>query len=112
MTEARLQTSLWVQAQVRLCDIRFIPIVVVRRGDPEGGAVMLKRALAGGGYEVLSPVRDADGGRAWMRAIGADPVAGAEADAYIEKQIRFDPDLWVLEIDDPGGAYEPDAPVI
>ena len=29
-----LTTSLWVSAQIRLCDRRMIPAVVVRRGDP------------------------------------------------------------------------------
>ena len=34
-----LTTGLWVSAQVRLCDTRFIPATIVRRGDPDAAAV-------------------------------------------------------------------------
>ena len=37
-----LTTGLWVSAQVRLCDIAFIPATIVRRGDPDAGTVLLK----------------------------------------------------------------------
>jgi hypothetical protein len=47
----------------------------------------------------LAQAHGLDGELLWMRATGLAPVAEAEADAYIERQRRRDPDLWVVEIE-------------
>ncbi len=112
MTEPRLKTGLWISAQIRLCDISFIPAVVARRGDGDAGQVMIKRNLLNGTFEVFARTTDLDGARAWRRATGPEPVDGDAADAVIAREANFDPDLWVLEIEDRDGKYELDAPVI
>jgi hypothetical protein len=53
------------------------------------------------GLCVLSQMRTDDGALAWLRATGAAPVDQAAADAYVARQVRFDPDIWVLEFDAP-----------
>jgi len=48
----------------------------------------------------------------WSRGTGPKPVSEAEADAYIERQVKYDPDVWVLEIEDRRGQYKIDGKVV
>lgn len=99
-TTPRLKTGLWVAASLRLGMQANQPGVVVRRGDEDAGGVLIK--LHGrNGDMVLSPFQGQEGERTWLRATGPAPVEEAKADSYIEKQLQFDPDLWVLEFEAP-----------
>jgi len=109
---ARLKTSIWVQAQIRICDLSAIPIAILKRGDPDAGTVILRIDRGDAGCEVLSQIRDMDASMKWMRASGPGPVSDEEAAPLIERQTKRDPDLWVIEIEDPHNRYELDAPVI
>jgi len=112
MAEAALKAGIWVSAQIRLCDASFIPAVVVRKGDPDAGSVLIKLNRLAIGVEVFTQVRTVEGVRAWMCATGDTPVKDAQADEYINKQLKFDPDIWVLEIEDPNYRYEIDGEII
>lgn len=112
MDEARLRPGIWVKAQLRLCDRAGIALTVLRRGDEHGGSVILKIVGADGAADVLAQTTGPEGGLAWMRPLGAGPVPEADADSYLARQGDFDPDVWVLEIVDPAGAYTFDGPVI
>ena len=100
MAEPRVKAKLWVQMALRLADQSGRPGVVVRTGDADAGGVLV--VLRGrGGWVVLSQVRAGEGDAAWLRGTGAAPVGEAEAEAYVARQIRFDPDLWVVEFEAP-----------
>lgn len=106
--EPRLRTSFWVQTQLRVCDLAAIPFVVLKRGDADAGAVLLRIDKGMKGILVLAREYAADGKRQWRPALGDGPVQGEEADAYIARQTARDPDLWVIDVDDPAGRYKPD----
>ena len=108
----RLKSSIWVQAQLRLCDRAMIPFVVMRRGDPDAGAILIKLDRGQQGCVVLARSYHPAGGRVWIRATGEQPVAEADADAYLTRQIGFDPDIWILAIEDTAGRYQPDGQAI
>lgn len=97
--EARLKTGIWVKALIRRCDLQAIGIAITARGDSDAGAVLLKLLARDGGCTVLAQTRRLDGALGWMRATGPQPVAEAEADAYIGRQRGRDPDLWIVEIE-------------
>ena len=103
MTEARLPTSLWVEAHVRQCFADGVPVYVARRGDGSSGTVLLKLNQLDQGCRVLTQMRDIHGRLGWMSALGKDLVAEADADAYIARAAARDPDLWVVEIEDRAG---------
>jgi len=100
MAEARVKAGLWVQATLRLGNASGRYGAVLRRGDADAGGVLV--VLRGrDGLSVLSQVRAASGEMGWLRATGAPPVDQTAADAYVARQVRIDPDLWVLEFDSP-----------
>ena len=112
MVEAALKAEIWVQAQIKICDKNALSAVVVRRGDSDAGTILLKLNRFDAGCEVLTQMRTAEGKRAWMRSTGDNPVQESKADAYIERQLKFDPDIWVLEIEDSDYRYEIDGEVV
>lgn len=100
MSEPRVKAKLWVQMALRLGQSAGRFGVVVRSGDPDAGGVLVM-LRAQDGVTVLSQVRAGEGEAAWMRGTGAAPVSQDVADAYVARQVKFDPDLWVLEFEAP-----------
>jgi hypothetical protein len=74
--------------------------MVVHHGDDTAGIVLLKINTLIDGCSVYQPTSDLDGNREWLRATGPEPVPEAEADAFIERQLSYDRDLWVIEVED------------
>jgi len=100
MSGERIKAGFWVQAALRLGQADGRYGVVIRKGDADaGGILLLLRGHAG--LVVLTQIRDGEGNPAWLRGTGEVPVEEAEADSYVAKQLRYDPDLWVLEFDAP-----------
>lgn len=112
MADARLKAEIWIMAHVRRCSIDGIPAMVVRKGDARGGNLVLKVNQLDLGCRVLSQTTDLDGNLAWIGAFKGEAVDEAEADAYIQRAIARDPDLWVVEIEDRQGRHPFEGEVI
>jgi hypothetical protein len=103
MSDARLQTDIWVQACVRRGSVEGIAVTVVKKGDPARGSVLVKLNRFAAGCLVLTETRDERGNRAWLRGTGPEPVSEKDADAYVARNRKYDPDLWVIEVEDREG---------
>ena len=85
---------------------------MVHRGDSDASAVLLKINRLAEGCVVLTRFRGLDGEPGWLRGTGPEPVDEPEADDYVSRQIDRDPDVWVIEIEDPKGLYRLDGPIL
>jgi len=99
----RLAARVWVDAYLRRLDIATIPAHVAAKGDPTAGTVMVKVATMDSRATCYQRSFDlATGERAWIvLAEGAE----SEVDEILARQRRFDPDLWVIEVEDPKGRH-------
>ncbi|NQV21313.1 MAG: DUF1491 family protein [Rhodospirillales bacterium] len=105
MVAAKLKTGLWVKARIRQCDVDGIPAMVLRRGDPDAGAILVKLNRLNTGCRVFTQFRNMEGETTWVSATGDAPVDDKAADAYIARQASRDRDIWVLEIEDHRGDF-------
>lgn len=71
---------------------------VIAKGDANAGAVLIVLAERGRRARVLERVLGADGDYAWGEAIAAGHNE-AEVDKFLDRRLRFDPDLWIVELD-------------
>ena len=70
-----------------------------------GGMVLLKINRLEQGCAVLTQTRDLSGRPAWLAAQSGALMPEADADAYIARAVKRDPDLWVVEIESRSGAH-------
>jgi hypothetical protein len=103
----RLTAEFWVQAYLARLRLADIPAFVTAKGDATAGAVLVKLNTLDGAARAFARRYDASGARVWTAvAEGAEP----EVDAAVGRQRRFDPDLWVIEVEDREGRHLLDQP--
>ena len=112
MEKDRLKSGFWIQAQIRLCSIANLPTYVVRKGDEDAGAIFVRLNKLDGTSRIFSQTRDLTGEIAWSQAGNGEPMDDMTAFEYLEKQQKYDPDLWILEIEDPDEKYQFDGEML
>lgn len=93
----RLTAEFWVTAYLARLRLADIPAFIVARGDATAGAVVVKLNRLDGTAAAFARSWDATGARVWT-AIADGPDADVEA--ALGRQRRFDPDLWIVEVED------------
>jgi|SRR5262245_37774920 len=106
----RLKSGIWVAAYLRRCAVEGVFAAVRRRGADEAGAIFIKINRLDGTAVLYGPApqsafeeaRPAE--RIFTAAIGQSKSAtDLEIEARLVKEIRFDPDLWIVEVEDRSG---------
>src|SRR5262249_43503354 len=103
-----VKTAIWVAAHLRRCFGQGLTGVVARRGSDEAGSVFVRVILRDGSIRLFGPAPgpafDEQGRRRFLLRMTANRDESQGIEAMIAREVRFDPDLWVLEIDDPAGS--------
>lgn len=105
----RLRSDFLVSAHLRRLNDATIPAALRRRGAAEAGAIFVKVDRLDGSADLYGPAPQAlfeaedPGARRFSPLLqGASPL---DVEERLAKEIRFDSDLWIIEIDDRAGRH-------
>ncbi|SFO82747.1 DUF1491 family protein [Tranquillimonas alkanivorans] len=105
---ARLTADFWVRAYLARLRLAEIPAFVTSKGDATAGAVLVKLNTLDGRATAFQRSFDLmTGARNWVVLSEGDE---AEVDASLARQRSFDPDLWIIEVEDREGRHLLDEP--
>lgn len=92
-----LKTGCWVRATLRRLNQNGLIAVIAHKGDEDAGSVFIVLNGREGKVAILR-----EQSATWHRQSFEDTdeeSAMMQANAYLERQKRYDPDLWIIEID-------------
>ena len=101
---ARLTSDFWVSAYLRQAAFDGLVAVLRRRGAREAGAIFIKLDRLDGTAALYGPAPQAlaedDGERRFQLLLDSDPLA---IEDRVDRELRFDGDLWLVEIENRAG---------
>jgi hypothetical protein len=106
----RLKSGIWVAAYLRRCQTAGVFGAVRRRGAEEAGAVFVKVATLDGHAMLYVPAPQTvyDDSRPIERIftpMSPQPVPEASVEERLLREIKFDPDAWIVETEDRAGRH-------
>jgi hypothetical protein len=107
----RLKSAIWVAAYLRRCQSEGVNAVLRRRGAEEAGAIFVKVSRLDGTADLFGPApqslldEEKPVERAFARCLPNDAAPEAEVEAYFTRQLKFDPDVWLVEVEDRAGRH-------
>ncbi len=104
----RLKSAIWVSAYLRRAQVEGVSAMLRRRGAEEAGAIFIKVSKLDGTADLYGPApQTAFDDEPTDRLFAANMTGVPEADieAKLVKEIRFDPDLWIVEVEDRAGRH-------
>jgi hypothetical protein len=105
----RLRAEFWVKGYLRRCAVEGASAVVVRHGDDDAGAIFIKIDRLDGTCLLFGPapagLDGAESDRRWISLLSPRDAATEKADAILEREAKFDSDLWLIEVEDRKGRH-------
>lgn len=102
----RLKTEMRVAAHLRRCAAAGVFAHIANKGDADAGAVAVKvfvgKGEAGPAARLFIQSLTIDGEAVW-REVFDGAAAETRIDEWLARERCIDPDLWVVEIEDPKG---------
>ena len=102
MSEARLASSFEVGALRRLAEAAGGSAIVARKGDDERGQILLLIHERGAYVIFLERTLQSSGRYAWER-VGPTSDCAETIDSFVQRRVKFDSDLWLVDLDIPHG---------
>ena len=104
----RLRSDIWVAAYIRRCEVEGASAVLRRRGAAEAGAIFVKIDRLDGTAALYEPAPQSaalpfDIDRLFIPAHSQEWVAADEIEARLKREAAFDPDIWIVEVEDRAG---------
>jgi len=97
--EPRLGSAVLVKALLRIAQVQGGFGAIIARGDEHAGALTVILAERGVRERVLERALDERGRYAWREVPSRGGADDEEFAAFLDRRRRFDPDMWVLELD-------------
>ncbi len=101
-TPPRLKTHIRIAAHLRRASASGAFATIARRGDADAGVIFVRVLTGERAARLYYESRDDEGASIWREAFdGLRPER--EAEDYLTREVRRDPDLWVIDIEDREG---------
>jgi hypothetical protein len=108
----RLKSGIWVAAYLRRCQVEGAFAAVRRRGAEEAGAIFIIINRLDGTATLYGPApqsafEEAQPSDRMFNTVlgGAAPAPEADVDARLKREVSFDPDVWIVEVEDRAGRH-------
>jgi hypothetical protein len=99
VSEPRLIAKIEVSALIRRIETLGGSGMVLARGHSEAGTILLLLADRGEPRMLLERALDPSGAYKWQKTGPQDVGDKGKFNLYIESRRRFDPDIWIVELD-------------
>lgn len=102
----RLTSTFFASALIRRCGVENVAAAVLRHGSDEAGAIFVVIDRLDGTSDLYAPAPQTSFGddpsdRLFQRVLERAPQP--DIDARLARETKFDPDLWVVAIEDKEG---------
>ena len=103
----RLRADIFVAALIRRVQSQGAIAMLRRRGAAEAGAIFVRLDRLDGTAALFGPAPqseiDEDGHRRFVRVHKEDWIESQAVEDRLKREIGFDSDLWIVEIEDRAG---------